>query len=300
MATAKKATSKAAAKKGGQAKTGTSMARWDEKLAALAQQNAATAATTGGGYKSISTKGGLFTVDGEAAGEELDVVIVGFTLENAYYTADYDPDNPSSPVCFAFGDDAKTMAPIPEDVEELQNEKCRGCPQNEFGSAERGNGKACKNQAKLLVIDPDDLDDLANAEPRTLKVAVTSVQNLSAYVKDLETKFRRPPLAYVTKLKLVRDPKTQFKMLFSIESEIEDGDIIGGLLDMHEAKIVDLRKPYEPISEEQKAERAANKNRGRGGKARGKAEATGPSRGVAARGKASQGGQQARAGRRGR
>lgn len=295
MATAKKA----ASKKSGQKAPGKSMALWEEKLAALASAGAATAKTTGGGYKSISTKGGVFTVDGEVAGEELDVVILGFTLENAYYTAGYDPDNPSNPVCFAFGDNAKTMAPIPEDVEELQNEKCKGCPQNEFGSADTGRGKACKNQAKLLVLDPDDLDDLENAEPRTLKVSVTSVAHLSEYVKTLEDKFKRPPLAFVTSVKLVRDPKTQFKMQFKMESTIEDGDQIGTLLDMHDAKIEDLRKPYEPMSEEQKAERAANSSRGRGGKARGKAESTGPSRGVAAR-KGAAGAGQRRTAKRGR
>ena len=280
------ATKKAAAKKATGAKNpGTAMAKWDEELAKRASQAAATAKSVSSGHKTISTKSGTFGIDGANVGQELDCVILGFTLENAYYTDNYDPDNMSIPVCFAFGEDSKTMAPIPEDVQELQSDACKGCPMNDFGTADTGRGKACKNQAKLLLIADTDLEDIESAEARVLKVPVTSVKNLMGYIKNLEDKFRRPPLAMITKITLKPDPKTQFSMNFGLEAEIEDGELIGQLIELSDSLAGDLTKPYEPMSDEEKAERAASKNRGKGKKG-GRVVESAPARGVAARRKA--------------
>lgn len=282
----------AAQKKPAAKKTaGTAMAKWDEELAKRAQKAAATAQTVASGAKSISTRAGTFTIDGSTVGNEIDVVILGYTLENSFYTDGYDPDNPSVPVCFAFGDDAKTMAPIEEDVQELQHPTCKGCPMNEFGSADTGRGKACKNQAKLLLISDTDLDDMEAAEPRTLKVPVTSVKNLTGYIKNLNEKFKRPPLAVVTKITLKPDPKTQFQMHFSHEGDI-DGEVIGEIIEKADANIGDITKPYEPISEDQKPQA-----RGRGNAKKAKVAESAPSRGVAARRGAQQPAQAKRAGR---
>jgi len=273
MAAASKTTKKSSA--------GTGMAVWEAELAKRAEASAKTAQSVAAGYKSISTRSGIFTIDGEAAGRDLKCVILAWTLENAYYTNGYDPDNPSNPVCFAFGDDAKTMAPVEKDVQELQSPQCKGCPMNDFGSADTGRGKACKNQAKLLVLDENDLDDLENAEPRTLKVPVTSVKHLSGYVKNLSDKFKRPPLAVLTNIHLEPDAKTQFSMTFQHDGDINDGELIGELLKKSDSLAGDLQKPYEVISEEEQASRRASKSAG--GKARGRVVESTPSRGVAAR-----------------
>lgn len=265
---------KTAAKKS----SGTALAKWDEELAKRAQAAAATAQTVASGAKSISTRAGTFTIDGSTVGNEIEVVILGYTLENAFYTDGYDPDNPSVPTCFAFGDDARTMAPKEEDVQELQNPTCKGCPMNEFGSADTGRGKACKNQAKLLLISDTDLEDVEAAEPRTLKVPVTSVKNLTGYIKNLNEKFKRPPLAVVTKITLKPDPKTQFQMHFSLEGDI-DGDVIGDIIALADSNIESITKPYEPISEE---DRKPQRGRGNAGK-KAKVAESAPSRGVAAR-----------------
>jgi len=51
------------------------------------------------------------------------IEVAGAVIEKAYYDQDYDPDNPEPPVCFAFDTDPDNLAPVPEDVADLQNDK---------------------------------------------------------------------------------------------------------------------------------------------------------------------------------
>ena len=249
-----------------QAADTTALARWDEELAAAAQQAQALAQQqSSGGAQSISTRGGTMTVDGNPVpGNVLVGVIAGFTLCNKFYDADFDPDNPSSPVCYAYGQTKDEMGPHDE-AETPQSERCAGCPKNEFGSADRGNGKACRNTYQLLVLPAGDYDykadrfeapagpeDLEGAELHALSVPPTSLKAFAGYVSQLAGNLR-PPWAVFTKIGVVPDPKVQQRLTFQLVKNA-DTTLLAALKARHEEAMKAIEVPFPKNSErEQKA-----------------------------------------------
>ena len=225
MATKKPAApAKPAAKAAAKKSTSTSLTLWEQEMAQAAVDQAATENDTSG-FKSISTRGGILSVDDNAVDDnELRVIILASTHENQFYTEDYDADKPATPICYAFGDDDEALTPH-EDAPEKQNESCNGCEHNEWGSADKGKGKACKNVRRLVCITEDALESaeaLADAEARMLKLPVMSVKNWTAYVKrTLEEDVKRPSYGVITRIKLVPDAKSQFKVQFHFEDLVE-------------------------------------------------------------------------------
>jgi hypothetical protein len=84
------------------------------------------------------------------------VVILADIMENSYYDGPFNPDTPASPVVLCVrsrrrgygaarkgGSGRLLYAPEPE---------CSDCPRNEWGSADVGRGKACKNVMRLALI----------------------------------------------------------------------------------------------------------------------------------------------------
>lgn len=240
----------ATAKKAAASKT-TSIVKWDEALAARAQmaKKAEESVSTG---SFISLKSGVMSYNGNPVpGNKLDVVVVDAILENHYFEGAYDPNTPQSPVCYAFGRDEDDMGPH-EKVDEPFSEKCKGCPNNEWGSADTGRGKACKNVRRLAIIPADALDDGAqgveDAAIAYLKVPVTSVKSWAGYVNQLAAT-NKPPLAFVTEISVTPDAGSQFKVNFKAKESIEDGELIGALLAKADVVEQTIAFPYQPVEE---------------------------------------------------
>lgn len=231
------------------APTTKAVANYNDRLAALASKAVEQEANVGGG-SFISTKGGHFGFNGGIVpGDKMNVIVLDHVSENCFYDgARYDPDNPSSPACFAFFRTEDEAHPH-EKSESPQCDDCKSCPQNVFGSADTGKGKACKNIRRLALITEDGMEDIANATVSFLKVPVTSVANWAGYVNSLNTSLKLPPVAVITEMSIVPDPKTQFKLKFRLVEQIEDNDVIGALLDKMETVEKDLTHPYTPNSE---------------------------------------------------
>src|ERR1039457_6579105 len=90
---------------------GTSLVQFDAELAKQAQayRDAEAASATG---NFVSVKAGILQWRGAAiAGNKMNVLIVGSVFENDYYASGFDPDNPESPVCYAFGERGDGMKP---------------------------------------------------------------------------------------------------------------------------------------------------------------------------------------------
>jgi hypothetical protein len=228
------------------AKPKQALVRWDEQLAKLATIATETEASVGGGAF-IQTAGGILKYKGaEVPGNEMNVVVLDHILENAFYAGAFDPGNPQSPVCFAFGRAEDDMRPH-EKATQPQNETCAGCPQNEWGSADVGRGKACKNIRRLAVISEGDLEDIANAEVAFVKPAVTSIKGWAGYVRKVAEQYQRPPLGVITNIKLVPDAQTQFKMVFSTVSLIEDSAQLEALIEKNQTVSKEIDFPYQFI-----------------------------------------------------
>lgn len=240
MAT-KKPAPKAPAKAPAKKSTSTALTIWEQEMA---QEQVAQSSTENqtGGFKSISLKGGILAVDENAVDDnELRVIILASTHENQLYEADYEPGTPSTPICYAFGEVEEGMQPH-EAAPDKQNDSCEGCPHNEWGSAEKGRGKACKNVRRLVCITDDAIESveaLEEAEARMLKLPVMSVKNWTSYVKGALEEVRRPSFGVVTRIKVVPDAKSQFKVQFHFEELI---DFDQELYDAMKKKVADAKK----------------------------------------------------------
>ena len=225
------------------------VANYDDRLAQLAKKaTMQEAAVSGGAF--ISTKGGQFSFNGNVVPDgKLRCVVLDSVNENAYYGPyDYDPNNPASPVCFSLGRGEPEDGPH-EKSEEPQNATCLGCPMNQFNTAAKGRGKACKNIRRLALLTEEGLEDIESATPAFLKVPVTSLKAWASYVNNVNTAYHKPPLAVVTEITILPDPDTQFKLSFRMVEPIEDQDVLAALLDKMDSVQKDLTQPYQPNSE---------------------------------------------------
>lgn len=250
----------------------TAIAKWEEELAAQAEAAASQEASTGGG-QFFSLKGGVLSInDSPLPDNEMGVIILDSVLENVYYEDEYDPDEPAGPTCVAFGRDEDTMGPDEGTVTNAQAPACSECEFNEWGSADRGKGKACRNRRRLAIISAgdidkhgdfeahDELEHFERADIAYLALPPTSINSFGAYVKQLAGVLKRPPHAVFTKIALVSDPKTQFKVTFD-NLGAAPNEIIPALMERHsEAKtLIDF--PYPKSEEVEKPKKKAGKKK---------------------------------------
>ena len=222
------------------------LAAWQSALA----ESAKTIAHNEGSDSSAITiqHGAMMYHEQPIPNNELDVIIIGAAAENCYYDGPYDPDNISSPACFAQGLDPKNLIPH-ENVAEPINDSCNGCAYNEFGS--KGKGKMCKNYRKLIMIPAGTApEDVPTAEMAYLKVSPTSVKNWSKYVQQLVASAGIPPWAATTKIKVVPDKKTIHQVTFQGLGPIEDEAMLSAIHGRIEEAEAKLLQPYTYEEEE--------------------------------------------------
>ena len=226
--------------------TGTSLVKWDEEFANLAKE-ATKGIKAGADGKFISFSGGRMSFGGaDIPDDEIRCVIVGWTHHNIYYDPDvrYDPKNPQSPLCYAFGTDEEEMEPHSE-APEKQCDSCAECPLNQFETSKTGRGKACKNTFRVALIAEDDLDDIGNAEVVYASIPPKSLKNLSTYLtKDLD-KLKRPFWSVVTLMTRVPDSESQFRITFKFEEMIEDANLFAPLKELWKDTMEGIDFPYQ-------------------------------------------------------
>ena len=118
---------------------------------------------------------------------------------------------------------------------------CAGCPKDQWGSATNGGkGKACAEKRRLLVMTADSavsVDAVNGGEVAALRTPVTSVRGFATYLQKIASTTRRPLSAVVTKISLVPDAKTQFKLNFDFVRTIDDMDVIKALVARSEKEL---------------------------------------------------------------
>lgn len=217
-------------------KESTAMVGWEARLAEDAKEAAASEVVSG---RFISCRGAQFSFNGTTLKNPLDVIVMQHAHENAYYEGEWDPDAPAAPVCFALSIDGKDMKPH-ELSAKPQHPKCAGCPKNEFGTADKGKGKACKNTRRLALMMPGQLDNPIEAEIAYLRPPVTSVKGWSDYVNGLASALKLPPYAVTTTIINAPDPKSQFKLSFKVAGKLD-------LSQVHEAFMAKRQELKETI-----------------------------------------------------
>ncbi len=236
---------------------GTAVTNWDEELAKYAKESAEMEANVGGGSFFSVKSGVLSWQDNPLPGNEMAVIIIDSIMENAFYPGAYDIDNPQPPSCFAFGRKDEDMAPheIVVKAGNQENDVCLGCPNNEFGSADTGKGKACKNTRRLALIPAgkfkkdgsfefiEDVDHYESTEVGFMKLPVTSIKGYASFVKQTASALNRPPFGIVTRISVVPDTKSQFKVLFEPLMNVPD-ELIGVILSRNKSVATEIDFPY--------------------------------------------------------
>lgn len=170
-----------------------------EQLAAEAEEIAKRIAAPSGDRIKLNNNRGFTTPDG-MEGETLEVVIVDFVSSNLFYDGPYNRDNPQPPACFAIGPEPSMLIPSVNSPDR-QNDACATCPMNQFGSAQTGRGKACKNTRLLAMIPATVLEDENADDPIwIMSVPPTSMKAFDKYVHDLAIKHKTIPLGVVTQI----------------------------------------------------------------------------------------------------
>ena len=245
---------------------------WEQQMADLAKESVASASSTGGTSKKIGTRSGVFTVDGaEVEGNVLQAVILDFVVDVTYYEEDFDPDDVTPPTASALGRDERTLVWAEGSHPDFAGKELKDSPVFQWGSADKGRGKAAKSRRRLLLIAGSDLEeDIAAAEVRKLMVPVTSGKEWDAYVKQVAA-HGRPPCGVLTEITLKPHPKWQFTMHFKMLGLVE-GDAMPEVLAKREAVQDDLFAPYSNYDEEQEEQedtRRSSKAVAKGAKAKG-------------------------------
>lgn len=235
------------------------LTNWEKELANQAVEVSAKERPQ---VSAISLRSGILSYEGTAYPDnQLDCIVVAHCLENRWYKGVFDADNIESPECFAIEFEQERMAPHPNarppliavkegETTDVVTTTCKGCSKNEWGSDPRpsSRGKACKEIRRLAIIPYGDFlnpENVPDSEMAIIKLPVTSVKNWSNYVNKVGAGLKRPPWSVITNVKLVPDPKTQFKVIFDCKGAV-DSAFLGALNAKREAVLPALTAPYDP------------------------------------------------------
>ena len=155
------------------------------KGATFSGSNSFAAATKAEGLKTLTTKGGVFSVEHgdyrySIFETTFDVVVMSANPHKSkvYYDKDVEDGSLVKPTCYS--NNGSTPS---ENADAPQAKKCAICPHGQWGSriTERGGkGKACSDSMRLCVAPTTNLDDIM-----LLKVTATSLKTLGQYGAQL-------------------------------------------------------------------------------------------------------------------
>lgn len=198
--------------------TSTEVALLKERLAQqlARQQEAANALRSTGAF--ISFKNANLKVDGQPIpGNMIEVRVLAAIGERTYYADEFDADAVQVPDCYSLDD---TVPHI--EARNPQSDSCGDCPQNKWGTALRGKGKACREGARVIVV-PANVP-LKTAPMFTAKIPVTSLNTVTAFTSRCSQAGKLSG-EFVTQLSCVEDKKSFFKVHLTLKEVTNDMDM---------------------------------------------------------------------------
>jgi len=167
--------------------------------------------------QSIKINNGVMSLgDQVIPGNQFAAIILDAAHINAFYSTTYNPNVVLPPNCYAIARNEMELAPHPDMAKDLQHfqpqaERCNACPHNVFGSARQGQGKACGNRRRLVLLlagaypqgqlQPfTDISHYATAPLLTMSVAPTSAKNWGRLVRQAAAEYQRPPFGVISRV----------------------------------------------------------------------------------------------------
>jgi hypothetical protein len=237
-------------------KQSTNVINWEEEMA---RQARAVAKTERPSINKINFQSGVMTyMDNAVPDNKLDCIIVASAWENVYYTEKYKQGVVSPPKCFALGvpdgEDPPHMV-AHDSVPDSPGPVCISCPMFKFNSdPEGGRGKACKERRRLAVIPSvTDPEMVEKAEMAVMSIPVMSIKNWANYVNTVAIQHNRPAWGMLSRVSLVPDKKSQFKVTFE-SLEPLDTSFLGAISSKIPMATQALLTPYEMEAKEESTE----------------------------------------------
>lgn len=237
---------------------------WNDAVKAAAAKQVKAAAVLGANSAMISFRAATLSIGGvQQRNNVADMIILATMNERAFYAGKFDPDNPRTPVCYAYGDidEGLPVAPRPESLDK-QHATCKGCPNAEWASADVGRGQACRQHFKFVGIQvskASTADEIAQATIYTGRIPPTSLKAAKVYldflgVKDVST------FAITTQLEVRASSKSIFTVHLEPGADIPRPWQSAVLSRLEEArKMIDA--PYPTFEEDAPAKQPAGKKR---------------------------------------
>lgn len=232
------------------------MEPWEAEVLAEAKTDAAKYAS---GTPRIQHRGGVLQIDGQKVKDNrLTLAVIAEVKAKAYYEGDYVDGVAQTPVCYAFHPTDESQM-VPHDAApNKQSERCVGCPHNRFGTAERGRGKRCKDEVRLMTVVPSQ-DGSMEAEVRMITVPPGSLKGFGEYItklRDMGATIR----SVLTEIG-VEAFKGAYKLTFHPQGKLT-GDQYLALKERRESAVEQAMKPYPVLeSEEERPARGKKSSR---------------------------------------
>jgi hypothetical protein len=227
-ASRKKATSKAVAKRTAGALAPLPEGFADEEYQAILNRDAAASNIAVGGWPFVGTEGGVFSHKSEGPiGDEFDAVILGVARGNFLYEGKYSPGDNSKVVCYALSEDLDAELFPPEDLATKESDACSTCWANEYGSDDRGKGKACRNYAIVAGVPVGTDRDLhplvlEKAEGFRLRVPPTSLVAFASFAAKVTKVMERAFFTVKSRFHIEKHPQKQFEVTAELMDGIQD------------------------------------------------------------------------------
>ena len=106
----------------------------------------------------------------------------------------------------------------------------------------------------------EDEDHFQSTPIAFMKLPVTSVKGYAGFVKQVAGALRRPPHGIITRVKVVPDPKSQFKVLFEPIMNVPD-EYMSIVMQRHDEAKSTIDFPYQPFDAEAAAPAPKAKSR---------------------------------------
>ena len=215
------------------------------EMAKYAKEESARMPSGSGSF--ISIRGKNFSYQGATLEEPLRVVIVDYSYENALYEGKWDAENPQPPVCFAMSKTNDEMAPH-ESSPKPQSDSCKDCPHNQFGTADTGKGKACKNSLRIAVLSTAtkqfNPEFVQKSDAALMKLPPTSVKNFRGYLKKITDGLQLPLFSVMTDLSFDEEAATPV-VVPQFGDEIGDRKLLQALIAKRETVQAALLQPFD-------------------------------------------------------
>ncbi len=233
-------------------KAKTDVVPWEEMMANEAKDVAKTERPS---VARISLQSGVMTYQDAAIPDNiLDCIVAAAIHEQVYYDKPFQQGIVNPPACFALGAVGSNLSAHETVGERDYGPECVSCEMNAWGSSTTGSGKgkACGERRKLAILPLfDNPEEYKNAEIAVMSLPVMSVRNWRTYVNQLSAQYQRPAWGMITRIKVVPDAKSQFKVLFEAGVPLAE-EFMGAVHNRVEMCVNTLMVPYDMTPTEER------------------------------------------------